>query len=103
MVTSAPDTPPHYPGGTPVLMTYLSQNLRYPAEAQRKRIQGKVVVGLTIERDGTLTNIRIREYSTNRLLDQEALRVVSTMKRWVPGRKMAVLYGLAHIPIVFRL
>ena len=98
------DVLPSFPGGQQNLFRFLSMNLRYPAEAAKRRIQGRVVVGFTVEKDGSITGIDISQHSTSNLLDREALRVVSKMPKWSPGRQDGRLVRVRyHLPIVFRL
>lgn len=95
--------PPRYPGGNAALMRYLSKNVHYPEAISRDKIGGRVVVDFVVERDGTLSNIQIRESSKVRLLDKEALRVVSNMEKWIPGSKDGQNVRVKfHLPIVFR-
>lgn len=94
---------PQFPGGWVNLMKWLTKNLQYPPQAQRQKLQGKVVVSFVIGKDGTMSNIKL-EQSVDPLLDHEALRVVRMMPKWKPG-----LYNgkpcvtLFAIPVVFSL
>lgn len=94
---------PLFPGGWAALMTWLTHNLHYPAIARDQKIQGKVVVSFIINKDGTVSNIKV-EQSVDVSLDREALRVVKLMPKWKP----AILHGkpcrsMFVIPIVFSL
>lgn len=80
------DKMPEFPGGMTGLMQYLSKNIRYPAEAQTKGIQGRVTVAVIINTEGKAVNASIVR-SVDPILDAEALRVASTMPDWVPGTK----------------
>ena len=85
------------------LTKWLTQNLCYPAEAQRGGIQGKVVVSFIINRDGSISSPKI-EQSVHPLLDREAMRVVKIMPRWKPGKENdKPCRTLFAIPIVFQL
>lgn len=94
---------PSFPGGLYYLMNYLSENLHYPLEAQKKGIQGRVVVSFVVETDGQLSNFNVAQ-SVSPELDAEALRVVKNMPRWVPGKQdgkgIRVKY---NVPISFKL
>lgn len=82
-----PDELPKYPGGEAALMAALCEAVKYPEEACKNNIQGKVVVGFTVEADGSLSDFKIVK-SVNELLDAEALRAVSSMNtKWTPGKK----------------
>lgn len=77
---------PSYPGGDNALMTYLSDNTKYPEEAEKKGIEGRVLIMFVVEKDGTLSNIGVAQ-SVNPLLDKESIRVVKSMKNWIPGKQ----------------
>uniref|UniRef100_A0AB33JJF8 M56 family metallopeptidase n=3 Tax=unclassified Prevotella TaxID=2638335 RepID=A0AB33JJF8_9BACT len=94
---------PRYPGGTKELMRYLSTNIKYPSNATINKIQGRVVVQFVVEKDGKLSNVRVRR-SVHKLLDAEAVRVVRTMPRWTPGKlKGKTVRVWYNLPIEFRL
>ena len=92
-----------YPGGIPALMDFLNENIKYPEQAEREGIEGRVVAGFIVERDGSVSNIEILK-SVHPLLDAEVVRVMSLMLNWIPGRQngqpVRVKYSL---PITFRL
>lgn len=77
---------PTYEGGDAALMKYIGENLKYPEEAKERGLQGRVVVGFIIEKDGSLTDVKVLR-SVDRALDAEALRVVKGMPKWIPGRQ----------------
>ena len=77
---------PTYEGGDAALMKYIGENLKYPEEAKERGLQGRVVVGFIIEKDGSLTNFKVLR-AVDRALDAEALRVVKGMPKWIPGRQ----------------
>ncbi len=94
---------PQYPGGDQMLFRYLSQNVRYPVEAQKYGIQGRVIVQFVVERDGSITDIEVvRSIDTS--LDYEARRVIRNMPLWEPGiqdgEKVRVKYTM---PVNFKL
>jgi TonB family protein len=94
---------PSFPGGIDRFYSYLQYNLVYPADAFKKRIEGKVFVNFVVEKDGALTNITIlRGVSPD--IDTEALRVVSSSPKWKPGmqngRVIRVRYAMG---ITFKL
>lgn len=76
---------PMFPGGDRALMAYLRDSVAYPAKAKEEGIMGNVVVGFTVEADGTITEVRVLR-SIDPLLDEEALRVVRSMPKWIPGQ-----------------
>ena len=77
--------PAQFPGGQLALMEWIKQNMVYPQEAIAKGIEGRVIVKFTVEEDGTITNGKILR-GIDPLLDNEALRLVSIMPKWSPGR-----------------
>jgi len=77
---------PEYPGGMNALMSFLSDNIIYPEEAEEKGIEGRVLITFIIEKNGSISNVEVAE-SVNPLLDKEAVRVVKTMKKWIPGKQ----------------
>lgn len=97
------DKMPEFPGGMTGLMQYLSKNIRYPAEAQTKGIQGRVTVAVIINTEGKAVNASIVR-SVAPILDAEALRVASTMPDWVPGTKDGKPVNVKYtFPVTFRL
>ena len=75
---------PEFPGGMVELMKWLQANLKYPDIAKRQNIQGRVVVAIIINKDGTIANPKIMK-SAHPLLDREAMRIVRMMPKWKPG------------------
>ena len=66
---------PNFPGGQGELMKYLRNNIKYPAEAQKNKIEGRVIVGFVVDKKGRVVNPMV-ERSVHPLLDAEALRVI---------------------------
>lgn len=79
-----PDQLPEFPGGIQAMMKFLSTNIKYPVEAQKKGISGRVIVQFVIMEDGTLDQAKVIR-GVAPLLDEEALRVVKSMPKWKPG------------------
>lgn len=97
------DVVAEFPGGQTALMKWLSQNVRYPEASQQNDIQGRVVVGFVIEKDGSISGARILK-SADRDLDQEAIRVVQKMPRWNPGKINGEPVRMHYsIPLTFKL
>ena len=94
---------PQFPGGMTGLMQYLAKNVKYPADAQKEGIQGKVFVQIIVDENGKVSNAKIVQ-GISPSLDAEALRVVYNMPQWRPGMKdgkpVSVKYAF---PINFRL
>lgn len=94
---------PHFPGGAASLMRYLSENIKYPIQAQMKGISGRVVVSFVVEPDGTFSDLRVIR-SVDPILDKEALRVVRDMPRWIPGKQDGKpVRARYNVPVSFRL
>lgn len=96
------DTMPEFPGGSEKLMKFIAQNLRYPAKAQEKGIQGKVIVQFVVGIDGNINNVKVLR-PVNPYLDAEAVRVIKLMPKWKPGRQDGKLVNVGYtLPIHFR-
>jgi protein TonB len=81
---SVPQVMPEFPGGYEALLSFLKANITYPAEARASNIEGTVYLGFVVERDGTVSDIRIlRKIGGG--CEEEALRVASLMPKWTPG------------------
>ena len=94
---------PSFPGGQQKLMDYLSENIRYPKELAEACIQGRVIVSFIVEKDGSISNVKVLK-SLDPLLDKEAVRVVSGMPKWNPGKQNDVAVRVRYIiPVTFRL
>lgn len=93
---------PSFPGGHEALMKYLSDNVVVPTYAEENGIQGKVVVSYVVDRDGSITDVQVVQ-SAHPVLDNEAIRVVKNMPKWIPGKQdgkdVSVKFS---IPITFR-
>ena len=92
---------PRYPGGERAMFGFVHNNLRYPMEAAENGIMGNVIIGFTINKEGTIVNIHLKK-SVNPLLDSEALRIIRLMGKWKPGRKNGDLIDVNFsVPINF--
>ena len=85
IVFSTPDVQPQFRGGTKALMKYLSRTIKYPKAAIRAGAQGRVILQFIINEDGTVSGTKVVR-SVHPALDAEAVRVVSSMPRWTPGK-----------------
>ena len=77
---------PEFPGGMAELYTYLGNNIKYPVMAKESGIQGKVYVTFVVERDGSITDVRVLR-GIGGGCDEEAIRVVQSMQKWNPGKQ----------------
>jgi periplasmic protein TonB len=94
---------PEFPGGVDRLLQFLSANLRYPKKERKRNIEGRVLVNFVVERDGTITNVRIIE-SVSKGLDREAIRVVKRLPNFEPGMEDGLKVRFQYnLPVMFRL
>ena len=94
---------PQFPGGLSEAMKFLAKNIKYPVEAQQAKIEGRVIVRFVVGRDGSVSNVKVvRGVSPE--LDAEAVRVVSLMPKWIPGKQRGKAVAVKYtMPIMFRL
>ena len=84
-------------------MKWLSQNIRYPETAQQNEVQGRVVVKLVIEKDGSISNAEIAR-GVDKDLDQEAIRVVMYMPKWTSAQNNGMsVRSYFNLPVTFKL
>ncbi|TDG35336.1 TonB family protein [Pedobacter changchengzhani] len=92
------DKQPEFPGGIGAFYNYVGKNLKYPAEAVKNNIQGKVFLSFIVERNGDLTDITVTK-GLSPECDKEALRVISNSEKWNPGiqngKPVRVKYNIA--------
>jgi protein TonB len=94
---------PEYPGGETALMNDLIGAIKYPEEARKNGIQGKVYVSFVVNEQGKVTNAKI-ERGVEPSLDKESLRVVNGLKTWKPGKEKGKIVKVAYtIPINYAL
>lgn len=95
---------PEFPGGVKALMEYLQKNQKYPIEAQKRGIQGRVIIMFVVGKDGSILNPRIVR-GIDPEIDKEALRIIQSMPKWIPGEAEdgSKAYVRYTIPISFKL
>jgi len=94
---------PQFPGGDAALMKFLSENVKYPVVAQENGVQGRVVISFVVERDGSITDVKVAR-SVDPSLDREAARVVKSMPNWIPGKQNGSAVRVKYnVPVSFRL
>ena len=92
---------PEFPGGMPAMIEFLLTNLKYPEDAIKQKVEGKVMVMFVVETDGSISNVRVAR-KVFPSLDAEALRVAKTMPKWKPGREKGRLVRVNYtLPVVF--
>ena len=94
---------PEYPGGIKALLDYLCQNVKYPADAEKQKIEGRVIANFVVETDGSISNVEVfRPVFPS--LDAEAVRVLSAMPKWKPGMQSGKVVRVKYtVPISFNL
>lgn len=94
---------PEYPGGMEALIEYMQNNVKYPENAQKQKIEGRVIVGFIVEKDGSISEIHSLR-PVHPLLEQEAIRVVSNMPKWKPGKVKGKAVRVSYaLPVIFKL
>ena len=94
---------PSYPGGQGALMQFLQSNIKYPVVAQENGVQGRVTISFVVERDGSITDVAVAR-SVDPSLDREAMRVVKSMPKWIPGKQNGQAVRVKYnVPVSFRL
>ena len=94
---------PQFPGGPNALFEYLSKNIKYPVVAEENGIQGRVIVTFVVERDGSITDVKVAK-SVDPSLDKEAMRVVKSMPHWIPGKQNGSAVRVKYtVPVTFKL
>ena len=92
-----------YKGGLPALYQRIAKTMRYPADARRRGIEGKVFVEFVIEKDGKVRDVKIIQ-GPHEILNEEATRVMKMMDDWTPGKvKGKPVAQMMVLPIVFKL
>ena len=103
MVFDVVEVMPQYPGGQTAMLQYMMKNIKYPKQAMKEGIQGRVTVSFIVEKDGSISNVR-PIHSVHTLLDKEAVRVVKSMPKWSPGKQHGKPVRVQLIvPIMFKL
>ena len=94
---------PEFPGGMGECMKFLGKNIKYPTISQENGVQGRVIVQFVVNRDGSIVDpVVVR--GVDPYLDKEALRVISTMPKWKPGKQRGKAVRVKYtVPVMFRL
>ena len=94
---------PEYPGGMQAMIEFLQTNMKYPEDAAKQKVEGRVMVQFVVETDGSVTDVHVAK-QVFPSLDAEAIRVVQAMPKWTPGKeKGRVVRVKYNLPIVFRM
>ena len=93
---------PEFPGGMEALFKYMAENMKYPEDAKKQQVEGRVLVQFIVETDGSVSNTEVlmRVFPS---LDAEAVRVISGMPKWIPGKQNGKAVRVKYtIPVSFR-
>ena len=94
---------PEFPGGMKEMLKFLQENVKYPENAMKNNVQGRVIVQFVVEKDGTPTEFKVLR-SVDPDLDAEALRVLKTMPKWKPGMEKGEAVRVKFtVPVAFKL
>ena len=95
---------PQFPdGGTAGLLQYLGKNIKYPTIPQENGTQGRVTVQFVVNKDGSIVDVKVIR-GVDPYLDKEAVRVISTMPKWIPGKQRGVPVSCKFtVPVTFKL
>ena len=94
---------PEYPGGMPAMFEFMMSNLKYPEDALKQKVEGKVMVSFVVETDGSVSDVKVARNGFPSL-DAEAVRVVQAMPRWTPGKDRGRVVRVNYsLPVLFRL
>lgn len=97
------DEKPSFPGGESAMKSYLNSNVNYPVVAQENGVQGRVIVQFIIEKDGSISDVKVAS-GVDLSLDKEAIRVVKAMPKWNPGKLKGIAVRVKNeVPVVFAL
>lgn len=96
-----PETFPQFPGGHIALFEYLSKNIKFPKSKENEDVKVRVVTTFTVEKDGSITDAKIVR-SQGEAFDNEALRVINGMPKWIPGMQNGKAVSVKYtLPITF--
>ena len=94
---------PQFPGGDQAMMDFVAKNVQYPEEAKEKEISGRVMVGFIVEKDGSISDVKVVK-GIGGGCDEEAVRVVKAMPKWKPGKEKGKPVRVSYMmPFTFKL
>ena len=103
MVFDVVEVMPQFPGGQIAMLQYLMKNIKYPEQAVKEGIQGRVTVRFIVEKDGSISDVK-PVLSVHPLLNKEAVRVVESMPKWTPGKQNGKPVRVRfNLPVMFKL
>lgn len=103
MVFDVVEVMPQFPGGQIAMLQYIMKNMKYPEQAMKEGIQGRVAVSFIVEKDGSISDVK-PILSVHPLLNKEAVRVVESMPKWTPGKQNGKPVRVRfNVPVMFKL
>ena len=103
MVFDVVEVMPQFPGGQIAMLQYIMENMKYPKQAMKEGIQGRVAVSFIVEKDGSISDVK-PVLSVHPLLNKEAVRVVKSMPKWTPGKQNGKPVRVRfNLPVMFKL
>ncbi len=97
------EQPPSFPGGDAAMYEWLSKNIQYPVIAQENNIQGRVTCQFVVGRNGEIEDVRVVR-GVDASLDREAVRVIKSMPKWIPGKQGGNAVKVRYtLPVQFKL
>ena len=97
------DQMPEYPGGMQAMIEFLQTSMKYPEDAAKQKVEGRVMVQFVVETDGSVSDVHVAK-QVFPSLDAEAIRVVQAMPKWTPGKNGGQVVRVKYnLPIVFRI
>ncbi|WP_340112431.1 energy transducer TonB [Maribellus mangrovi] len=97
------DVMPEYPGGQDAFLKFISENVKYPENAKKNEIQGKVFVNFVVDETGAVTKVKVVR-GVDPELDKEAVRVIKLLEKFTPGTKDGKAVKVKYtVPINFAL
>lgn len=103
MVFDVVEVMPQFPGGQIAMLKYIMENIKYPEQAMKEGIQGRVAVRFIVEKDGSISDVK-PILSVHPLLNKEAVRVVESMPKWTPGKQNGKPVRVRfNLPVMFKL
>ena len=103
MVFDVVEVMPQFPGGQIAMLQYIMKNIKYPEQAMKEGIQGRVTVRFILAKDGSISDVK-PILSVHPLLNKEAVRVVESMPKWTPGKQNGKPVRVRfNVPVMFKL
>lgn len=95
---------PQFPGGIKAMFNWIQDNIRYPETSKKNGSQGTALMEFTINKDGSITDVKIQKSTNDIYLDKEAERVIKSMPKWMPGKQNGKAVNVSYkLPIRFKL